>query len=259
MEHILLTLLAHSNISTNATGIRSLIRLYNSSLESVAAVAADGNDLNSAYTQHVSDIVQSIARITTPAIIVTGCLGNLLAVLVFRFTTLCKQSSSYYLAALCISDTGFLVLNAIEYLSTHQYINIYHQPIACETLNYLSGVFSFLSVWFVVAFTAERYVAVLHPLRRPDWCTVRRAKLMLAVCTLLGMVLNTPLLYFSDLVPNDQWNRTVCELFEHKKVLFKFQCACVAVRAACRMQICLLCINWQSAHSLPNKTHARRS
>lgn len=179
--------------------------------------AADADDPQaSTFWLSMADFISDNSSITQPLIIVGGCLGNVLAVLVFRLTMLRKQSSSYYLAALCISDTCFLVLTGLEYLTSYEYVNIWYRPVACELLTYGSGVASFLSVWFVVAFTAERYVAVLHPLRRPDWCTVTRAKLVLAICTLVSMVLNAPLLYFSDTV----WNETryMCELKPQKKV-----------------------------------------
>ena len=36
----------------------------------------------------------------------------------------------------------------------------------CQVLFYLSYVSRFLSAWFIVTFTVERYIGVCHPLKR---------------------------------------------------------------------------------------------
>jgi hypothetical protein len=43
---------------------------------------------------------------------------------------------------------------------------------------YFTYVSSFLSVWYVVSFTVERYIAVHYPLRRYEFCTTNRAKIV---------------------------------------------------------------------------------
>ena len=52
-----------------------------------------------------------------PALVVLGCVGNTLSVFVFFGTKLRKLSSSYYLSALAVSDTGFLVAEFITWLN----------------------------------------------------------------------------------------------------------------------------------------------
>lgn len=53
----------------------------------------------------------------TPGMIAVGSLGNILSVIVFLNTKLKKLSSSYYLAAMCISDTGFLWSSLFPWLN----------------------------------------------------------------------------------------------------------------------------------------------
>lgn len=53
----------------------------------------------------------------TPAMVAVGSLGNILSVIVFLNTKLKKLSSSYYLAAMCISDTGFLWASLVPWLN----------------------------------------------------------------------------------------------------------------------------------------------
>lgn len=48
------------------------------------------------------------------------------------------------------------------------------------------------SVWTTVAVTAERYVAVCHPLRAKSLCTYRRARCLQVIVTLAAVVYNIP-------------------------------------------------------------------
>lgn len=154
----------------------------------------------------------------TPAIVLTGSVGNILSVLVFFKTKLRKLSSSYYLAALGISDTCFLLLSLVGWLSFID-INLTQDFTCCMLMTFLSGVCSFLSVWFVVAFTVERFIAVLYPLKRQTMCTVRRAKMVLCGLTVAGVIINTPLIYLADVVHNDNVNTTICDIRANYKVI----------------------------------------
>lgn len=159
----------------------------------------------------------------TPAIIGVGCAGNILSVLVFFLTNLRKQSSSYYLAALGISDTCFLLITLVSWLSLYN-ITVFHQPGYCQTFTYMSGVFSFLSVWFVVGFTVERFIAVQYPLKRQTMCTVRRAKIVLVLMTLAASITYTPLFVLTESVFNAGFNGSFCAFTPELKVRV---CVCV--------------------------------
>lgn len=153
----------------------------------------------------------------TPAIVLTGSVGNILSVLVFFKTKLRKLSSSYYLAALGISDTCFLLLSFLGWLNFID-VNITQEIAFCQLITFLSGVCSFLSVWFVVAFTVERFIAVLYPLKRQTMCTVSRAKMVLCGLTVAGVIINAPLIYLADVVYNDRINMTMCDIRANYKV-----------------------------------------
>ncbi|XP_065582545.1 5-hydroxytryptamine receptor 2A-like isoform X2 [Artemia franciscana] len=119
--------------------------------------------------------------------IIFGIFGNILSFAVFTRTHLKIRSSSYYLAALSLVDTGFLsalfvswlVQVDIHILSSHNFV--------CQLFVYISSCCSWLSVWLTVAFTFERLVAVQYPLRRPAMCTVRRAKVVITILVLIAL------------------------------------------------------------------------
>ncbi|XP_054260119.1 uncharacterized protein LOC128984776 [Macrosteles quadrilineatus] len=123
-----------------------------------------------------------------PSIILIGLVGNLLSCVVFLNTHLKMRSSSYYLAALATADFGFLATLAMVWLNNNLGVQVFNKDGWCQGLVYLSSVCSFLSVWLIVAFTVERFIAVQYPLHRPHMCTVARAKTVVFSLTLVALL-----------------------------------------------------------------------
>ncbi|XP_059472848.1 neuromedin-U receptor 1-like isoform X2 [Neocloeon triangulifer] len=169
-------------------------------------------------------VVLAIQLYYTPALVLLGSAGNCLSVVVFSTAKLRQLSSSYYLAALAISDTGYLVGILMVWLDLVD-VALYNEQGACQAIMYLSSVCSFLSVWFVVAFTVERFVAVKYPLHRPAVCTVARARAVLAVVTLVGLVLNLPMLLITGPVYISDFDKVACAMrseYEDLASLFNY-------------------------------------
>uniref|UniRef100_A0A182SZ32 G-protein coupled receptors family 1 profile domain-containing protein n=1 Tax=Anopheles maculatus TaxID=74869 RepID=A0A182SZ32_9DIPT len=129
----------------------------------------------------------------------------------FFNTKLKKLSSSYYLAALGISDTCYLVGLFATWLSFFQ-VHIYTREPYCQLFTYTSGVSSFLSVWYVVAFTFERFIVVRYPLKRQSWCTVRRAKTIIACLTLFGILHSVPYIFYAGTQYSERTKVTICDM-----------------------------------------------
>lgn len=122
-----------------------------------------------------------------PSIILLGLIGNLLSCVVFLNTHLRIRSSSYYLAALATADFTFLVTLLLVWLNNTLGWKVFNKDGWCETLVYVSAVCSSLSVWLIVAFTVERFIAVQYPLHRPHICTIARAKTIVLVLVILAL------------------------------------------------------------------------
>ncbi|KAF2357268.1 G protein-coupled receptor rhodopsin-like [Trinorchestia longiramus] len=125
-------------------------------------------------------MIYRVQQIAVPVIIAAGILGNVFSIWVLMLSPLRGLSSSFYLSALCASDTGFLVGLFIAWLPTAG-TDLYNWTGWCQGITYVCHVTTFLSVWLVVAFTTERFIAVCYPLMRPTACTVGRAKAVISV------------------------------------------------------------------------------
>ncbi|XP_035788554.1 neuropeptides capa receptor-like isoform X1 [Anopheles albimanus] len=192
---------------------------------SIQAWAADGRKttaatsatMNITETEVVMELVGNFLNFYyTPLLVVVGSVGNILSVFVFFNTKLKKLSSSYYLAALGISDTCYLVGLFVTWLNFFQ-VHIYTREPYCQLFTYTSGVSSFLSVWYVVAFTFERFIVVRYPLKRQSWCTVRRAKTIIATLTMIGSVHSVPYFFYAGTQISDRNNDTICDMRKEYK------------------------------------------
>ena len=145
-------------------------------------------------------------------IIILGVTGNVLSFFVFAFTHLQRQSSSIYLATLAIVDTVFLLSLLIVWLGWLK-IPLFHSNGWCQTVVYLNHLCGFLSVWSVVGFTTDRYIIVYHPLRKDRFCTSRRAKYVVLVLIIIGLIMYSFTTWTSGIMKIN--NISVCMPFPH--------------------------------------------
>ena len=130
--------------------------------------------------------VDFLGKYYIPLVVILGILGNSLSLVVFLCTYLNRLSLSVYVAALAISDNGFLLALGIGWLE-YAGIRLFNTNGWCQTVVYMGYVTSFLSVWFTVSFTVERYIAICHSLLRPEMCTTKRAKYVVSSLSVFGL------------------------------------------------------------------------
>lgn len=95
--------------------------------------------------------------IGVPIICVFGIVGNVLSFRVFIFKSFRNNSSSIYIAALSVSDTGFLVSLFLSWLGNGR-LPLYFgsNPVWCHLMIFVTYACSFLSVWYVVLIMVDR-------------------------------------------------------------------------------------------------------
>ncbi|KAL9905331.1 G-protein coupled receptor isoform 2-T2 [Glossina fuscipes fuscipes] len=183
----------------------------NNGTNATITIAGTGSEETSDVWRIFEFVSHILNCVYVPIIVCMGSLGNILSVFVFSKTKLCKLSSSYYLAALAISDTCFLFGLFIQWLNFFD-INIYNRDYFCQFFTFFSYLASFCSSWFVVAFTVERFIAVMYPLKRQTMCTVRRAKIVLSGISVLGVLHCIPFWISSQPVSLDERQTTICDI-----------------------------------------------
>lgn len=115
-------------------------------------------------------------KIVPPFWYVIGFLGNPISAAVWLGQRMRRNNSSaIYLGALSISDLIFLVLHLMHVLHVSWGYDVYNAKVSCEIFHFSFYVPQYMSTFLVLAFTAERYVAVCHPFLKEKLCTVQRA------------------------------------------------------------------------------------
>lgn len=122
----------------------------------------------------ISDVRRALGIYYIPILVSFGTIDNGLSICVFFSSEFRKKTSSYYLGALAICDTGFLISIFVYCLALFHGFRLGYQPGFCQFFIFLSKLCRCLSAWFILAFTVERLVAVCYPLRRKFMCTVVR-------------------------------------------------------------------------------------
>lgn len=96
-----------------------------------------------------------------PFIIITGIIGNIISFVVFICSQLKRLSTSVYLAALAFADTGFLICVGFGWLDNVG-VAVFRGSGICQIVVWVTYIFSFVSVWYVVCFTTEMYLSIFH-------------------------------------------------------------------------------------------------
>lgn len=232
--------------------------------------AAFNDTLNATGISTLSGIEQ-FQFYFTPVIVYLGSIGNGLSVFVFFSTKLKKLSSSYYLAALAISDNIFLACMFVVWLRFVE-VDLFNKWGWCQVIVYLTSVCSFLSVWLVLAFTVERFIAVRYPLLRQSLCTVSRAKMFILMLVLISMAFSSPSAIFVTL--KEERGRMYCtadpdfqnflNIFNYADTFVTFLLPVVAITM---LNVCISRTVWQLAsvrrrltnRGIPSGFHLRKT
>ncbi|XP_046380414.1 neuropeptides capa receptor-like [Haliotis rufescens] len=145
-------------------------------------------------------------NIYVPTIVMIGLAGNFLSLVVFTASQLRHVSSSGYLAALACADNLFLLSLLVTWLDGITPIMFSKE--ACRFIIFITYMSSFLSVWNVVCFTSERYIAICHPLHAPMIFSKLQEKYVVIIFLVLSALLYNFALWTIETQPYK--NRLLC-------------------------------------------------
>lgn len=133
--------------------------------------------------------------VTTVYLIIftTGLSGNLLTCAVMVLHKKMRNPTNFYLVSLALSD--LLVLLFGMPLEIYELWQNYPFPFGeggCYFKTFLFETFCFASILNVTALSAERYIAVLHPLKTRYLSTNRHAKRVISIVWVASMICAIP-------------------------------------------------------------------
>nr|QVK45666.1 G protein-coupled receptor [Proales similis] len=120
---------------------------------------------NAQILSSILTFVRQIEPFYVLGVIGVGLVTNSLSFLVFACKKLNFEHANHILASIAVSDNLFLLSLLVVNLGIFRINAINQWEPLCKLTVYSGYVSSFVSVWLVVWFTFERFVAVVFPLR----------------------------------------------------------------------------------------------
>lgn len=121
-------------------------------------------------------------------ILMVGMVGNTLAFIVMRRRPFLASSACIYLPCMALFDTIFLVTGV-----THEWTSwfkIDYVVWLCRLYRFINYSSGDISIWLMVAFTFDRFIAVCFPFKKKFFCDPKKAIITMVVVCFLGAFKN---------------------------------------------------------------------
>uniref|UniRef100_A0A5S6R349 G_PROTEIN_RECEP_F1_2 domain-containing protein n=1 Tax=Trichuris muris TaxID=70415 RepID=A0A5S6R349_TRIMR len=122
-------------------------------------------------------------------LIVIGLLGNSLSIATICRSKLKRISSNHFLIALTCSDSVFLLSLLLIWLSKCG-LPVYHREGPCQLVLFCLNCSSWLSSWYFMVLTIERYFVVYFPLSQAARCTIGRTRRIICMAIPMPLLFN---------------------------------------------------------------------
>ncbi|ELT89873.1 hypothetical protein CAPTEDRAFT_27304, partial [Capitella teleta] len=130
-----------------------------------------------------------IHRYWMPVIILLGWIGNILSLAVFSRPKNRKISCCLYMCGLAVTDSCVILASTYYYLRTtyEEFVQggdltqIQPSTLECRITAWLHNFGLLSSVLIIMTMTVDRFIGVRFPLLASRLCTVKRARIFLAI------------------------------------------------------------------------------
>jgi hypothetical protein len=160
---------------------------------------------------------RQIFFILFPCMVITGVVCNTLIFVIMRRRRMSHLSTCYYMGILAIADTSVLLLGLSVmwlYLVNRKWSLLLQSTYGCKFLSLLFYTVSDVSVWLVCMMSADRCIAVTRPLHASSICTVRRARICVAILVICIILINIHFIFTHHLsIENDCTYHEAYEFF----------------------------------------------
>jgi hypothetical protein len=180
-----------------------------------------------------------------------GLFGNVLSIIIFIRQRRRDSVSSIYLGCLAVSDTGNLVSGigfwghqSLYYMSYYR-VNMPHawSDLSCKLIIYVWFNCQFISAWIIIAFSIERMIAVLLPLKVSNIATPRRRKIGLVCLLLISLIIwldVMPIYKMYSPFPPGHEHRVICHLYELELPMWVVVTFCTQIFALVQILPCII-------------------
>jgi hypothetical protein len=156
-------------------------------METDALLTPCTNKRGPIFDSFVVDVYKITTIYISPVIVFFGLVGNFLSLAVMQKPNYSKSSLWVYVRYLAVCDTGFIAAQGLQrYVGHFVPLREILGSFFCKEFYYLSFVSAVSTCVGVTFMTADRFTAVIWPLRAAAWCTRRRA---VATCTVISISL----------------------------------------------------------------------
>ncbi|XP_053953653.1 somatostatin receptor type 2-like [Anastrepha ludens] len=155
-------------------------------------------------------IANLITMILYSIVCIVGLFGNTLVIyVVLRFSKM-QTVTNIYILNLAIADECFLIGIPIL-LYTMRIGSWQFGDIVCKAYMVSSSITQFTSSIFLLIMSADRYVAVCHPISSPQFRTPFVSKLVSGIAWLTSVLLMLPVIMFANTVQSND-NHETCNI-----------------------------------------------
>lgn len=184
-------------------------------MENVSAPIEMSNE-SIGYPQYVTvsyTLLFKIVSVTIALIIfIVGFVGNILVVLVVSRTKSMHTTTNCYLLSLSVADC-LVLLSATLPAVPEPFYQVNEWPwghVMCSLLVFLQYLGVDASALSITAFTAERYIAICHPMKAQRMCTVQRAMKIIAGIWIFTVLYTVPWLGLATTKANPRKGTDEC-------------------------------------------------
>ncbi len=155
-------------------------------------MATENDDANSQVHGGISANT-NIRFYGMPFVIVVGLVCNVLSTAVFSSRHMRKVSSAHYFLALSVSDSLTLVADVLKWLDDPRLrLRIVSENVSlCKLTYHLRYSSQLLSAFLVPTVTLERCLLVFRPLKASSTLSVKNARIIIVVETLVALLLGS--------------------------------------------------------------------
>ena len=138
------------------------------------------------------DIPKLMWMFLAPLIFLVGLCGNLLVIMVMSRKRMQGTTTSVYLRSMAVADIGVIITGIIPEWLDFMEIIVFKDihPATCKLEKFVFYSFGDVSIWILVIFTVDRFIAVCYPLRTKNICVASRAPWFVLGAVLLAAAKN---------------------------------------------------------------------